>query len=114
MLNDVQLSSLRVIQARCLNTAVYPGMGQPTGRMYAALGVAGESGECAELVKKLWRNHDGIPSDVWQAKMRGEIGDVVWYLAALAAECGLALDECVDEMLEKLYQRSLDGTLKHE
>lgn len=114
MLNDVQLSSLRKVQSLCLRTAVYPGMDQPTGRMYAALGVAGEAGECAELVKKLWRNHDGVPSDAWQIKMAGEIGDVVWYLSALAHECGLTLDECVEMMLAKLQQRKLDGALKHE
>jgi len=55
----------------------------------AALGLAGESGEVIELVKKhLHHDHDLDP-----AKLARELGDVLWYVAEMCTVLGLKLEE---------------------
>jgi NTP pyrophosphatase (non-canonical NTP hydrolase) len=55
----------------------------PARLAYLGLGLTGEAGEVAELIKKLLR--DGA----WSAERIGdELGDVFYYLAALCAASG--------------------------
>lgn len=71
----------------------------------AGLGLAGESGEAADIVKKhLFQGHD-LDRD----KMRIELGDVLWYLDYLAAECGLTLEEVALANIAKLKARYPEG-----
>ena len=71
----------------------------------AALGLAGEAGEAADLLKKhLFHNH---PLD--RAKLQKELGDVLWYLAALAHAADLTLDEIASHNLDKLRARYPEG-----
>lgn len=114
MLNDLQMSALRVVQEKCQMTAVYPEQGKPAGRMYCALGLAGEAGEVCEEVKKMYRNYNGLLSPERRQKIMMELGDVMWYVANMAAEVDAGLDECVEMMLDKLAVRQAIGGLKHE
>jgi NTP pyrophosphatase (non-canonical NTP hydrolase) len=93
-------------------TAVYPGKGSSIGLAYAALGLNGEAGEVAEKVKKLLRDADGVLDDVRRAAIKKEIGDVLWYAAAVAAEIGVQLDEVARANVEKLAGRAERGTLQ--
>lgn len=69
------------------------------------LGLTGEAGECVDLLKKhLFHGH---PLDV--AKLKKEIGDVLWYVAALASLVALPLEEVAIENIEKLKARYPDG-----
>ena len=70
-----------------------------------SLGIAGEAGEVVDLVKK-WVYH-GHAQDV--TKMREELGDVLWYVAVLAASQGLSLDEIARYNLSKLSMRYPGG-----
>jgi len=70
-----------------------------------ALGLVGEAGEVAELVKKGVFHQRGLDLD----KMRKELGDVLWYVAAVASNVGLTLDEIAWHNLEKLQARFPDG-----
>lgn len=70
-----------------------------------ALGVAGEAGEIADLVKK-YLGH-GHPLDA--AKLIAEGGDVLWYLARLCDYLGVALEDMAKYNVEKLRQRYPDG-----
>jgi len=70
-----------------------------------ALGLNGEAGEVAELIKKwAWHGKDLAP-DV----MAKELGDCLWYLSDLASACCLKLDDIARMNVEKLQQRYPDG-----
>jgi len=49
-----------------------------------ALGIAGESGEVADLVKK----HVGHGHELDREKLKEELGDVLWYVATMARALG--------------------------
>lgn len=70
-----------------------------------ALGVAGEAGEVADLIKKHLGH--GHPLDVQKLKL--ELGDVLWYVAALAALHEIPLSEVAEANIEKLTKRYPDG-----
>jgi NTP pyrophosphatase (non-canonical NTP hydrolase) len=90
-------------------TATYPGAGDNI--VYPTLGLAGEAGEVAEKVKKLLRDDDGVMSDERREALAGELGDVLWYVAQVATEAGLDLEEIAQGNLDKLLSRQRRGVL---
>ncbi len=78
---------------------------------YPALGLAGEAGEVAEHAKKAIRDDAGTVSDERRAAMAKELGDVLWYVAQLASELDLDLNEIADTNLQKLLSRQRRGVL---
>jgi NTP pyrophosphatase (non-canonical NTP hydrolase) len=97
--------NLNEYQNATTKTAIYPGKGEPMGLAYTALGLAGESGEVAEKVKKILRDKAGIVDDESRLAIQKELGDVLWYIAAVATELGLNLDEVAQANLDKLNSR---------
>ena len=89
-------------------TAEYP---REAWLTYPALGLVGEAGEIAEHAKKAIRDDAGTISDQRRAAMAKELGDVLWYVAGLASELGLDLDQIAQENLEKLLSRQRRGVL---
>jgi len=74
---------------------------------YGILGLCGESGELAELVKK--RIRDGV----WdQDKAISELGDVLWYTAFLAKCMGVTLEEVTVNNLLKLEKRAANNAIR--
>jgi NTP pyrophosphatase (non-canonical NTP hydrolase) len=96
-------------QALSRRTATYPGAGE--SMVYPTLGLAGEAGEVAEKVKKMIRDDDGVLTDERRAALAGELGDVLWYVAQVATEAGLDLQEIARENLDKLLSRQERGVL---
>jgi NTP pyrophosphatase (non-canonical NTP hydrolase) len=90
-------------QSRSRATAVYPGAGE--NLLYPTLGLCGEAGEVAEKVKKMVRDDGGFLTGARRAALAAELGDVLWYVAQLATEAGLDLDEIAEGNLEKLLSR---------
>jgi NTP pyrophosphatase (non-canonical NTP hydrolase) len=90
-------------------TATYPGAGDNI--VYPTLGLAGEAGEVAEKVKKLLRDDGGVMSNERREALAGELGDVLWYVAQVATEAGLDLDEIAQGNLDKLLSRQRRGVL---
>ncbi len=70
-----------------------------------ALGIAGEAGEVADLIKK-WKFH-GHAYD--RVKLMKELGDCLWYLAGLASCADLTLSEVAEANIAKLKARYPDG-----
>lgn len=71
----------------------------------SAMGLAGESGEVVELLKK----HIGHGHDLDRVKLQKELGDVLWYVAAVATLCGIDLDAAAAGNIEKLKVRFPNG-----
>jgi NTP pyrophosphatase (non-canonical NTP hydrolase) len=101
----VDLSEYQRLSRR---TAEYP---RNDWLAYPALGLAGEAGEVAEHAKKAIRDDAGTVSDERRAAMAKELGDVLWYVAQLASELELDLDEIADTNLQKLLSRQRRGVL---
>ena len=95
-------------QRRSRRTAEYP---RDAWLAYPALGLAGEAGEVAEHAKKAIRDDGGKVSDERRVAMTKELGDVLWYVAQLATELQLDLDEIAKQNLEKLLSRQQRGVL---
>ncbi len=89
-------------QQEAIRTAIYPDNMRVT---YPTLGLAGEAGEVAEKVKKVHRDHGGFFDPIAKQALRKEIGDVLWYCAALASDLGFTLQEVAEANLEKLRAR---------
>lgn len=82
--------------------------------VYPTLGLAGEAGEVAEKVKKLFRDGDGIITEEKVSDLEKELGDVLWYIANLASDLGLSMENIAKKNIEKLYSRKERGTLHGE
>jgi len=72
----------------------------------AALGLCGEAGEFADLVKK--HRHQGHPLD--RERLSRELGDIAWYLAAGCLALDLDLSAVLRANLAKLEARYPGGT----
>ena len=106
-------------QSKAISTAVYPS-GGIQGIAYTALGLNGEAGEVAERIKKIVRDDNAGKSrealdkaiDVRRDDIVKEMGDVLWYLAAMCHELGVTLEEVANANVEKLLSRQKRGVLK--
>lgn len=96
-------------QARAGDTAKYPDAGH--NPIYPTLGLAGEAGEVSEKVKKVLRDKGGQFDADAVAAIKKELGDVLWYVARLAAELGLDMGDIAAENLAKLASRQDRGVL---
>mgnify|MGYP001361288539 CR=1 FL=1 len=100
---------LNQYQQRARSTALYPDVGN--NPIYPTLGLAGESGEVADKVKKVIRDKDGVFDQETREALKLELGDVLWYVAQLASELGLALEDVGQANLEKLASRAKRGRI---
>lgn len=90
-------------QAQAMRTAKDQSEGE--NLIEAALGLTGEAGECADVIKKwLCQGHE-----LDAGKLIGEIGDVLWYAALLARVLGVSLGEVMIKNVAKLRERYPDG-----
>jgi NTP pyrophosphatase (non-canonical NTP hydrolase) len=98
------------VQAR--STAIYP---EEARVLYPTLKLAGEAGEVAEKLGKLMRDEGLLPGgeldDMQRDALAKEIGDVLWYVANLAADLDLSLEAIGRTNLEKLASRRDRGVL---
>lgn len=103
---------LNEYQKKALLTAVYD---DKYKIIYPALGLAEETGEVVGKVKKWLRGDDGLGeamSEERKEALKGELGDVLWYLSALAADLGMTLEEVANFNINKLQSRMNRGAIK--
>jgi NTP pyrophosphatase (non-canonical NTP hydrolase) len=93
-------------------TAIYPNVG--SNLWYPTLGLAGEAGEVAEKVKKLYRDNFGDLTPKRRESIAKELGDVLWYVANVAEELDYSLDLIAKGNLCKLKKRKKEGKLQGE
>lgn len=100
-MNDYQYAALRM--------AIYPdaGSGSDLALTYVALGL-GEAGEVQGKIKKLLRDGD---TPALRAAAAAELGDLLWYVAAVASELGIPLSQIARNNLHKLRSRQDRGVL---
>lgn len=102
--------NLNDYQKAALVTAFHP---EKYKIIYPALGLGNEAGEVQGKIKKWLRGDDGeTMSEERKEVLKGELGDVLWYLASLAADLGLELEDIAQCNIDKLRSRQERGTLQ--
>ena len=78
------------------------------------MGLGNETGEVMGKVKKWLRGDDGegAVSDERKEMLKGELGDVLWYLSILAHDLDLSLDDIAKANIDKLQSRKERNALK--
>jgi NTP pyrophosphatase (non-canonical NTP hydrolase) len=80
--------------------------------IYPALGLGNEAGEVQGKIKKVLRDKGGDFSGESANGIADEIGDVLWYAAALAEDIGFTLDEIAERNIAKLTSRRERGVIQ--
>lgn len=70
-----------------------------------AMGLAEEAGEVLGVVKKGVYHGHPIPLE----KLKEELGDALWYLAGMATDLGLSLEDIAAANIEKIKRRYPNG-----
>lgn len=92
-------------QEQAARTLPHQGITDPPVELNLILGLLGEAGEVAEIIKKaVYHNH---PVD--RQKLSGELGDVLWYLAGLCSFYDLRLGGVALNNIAKLQVRYPEG-----
>ena len=73
--------------------------------MNGCLGLAGEAGECCDLLKK----HNFQDGREIKEKLIDELGDVLWYVSEAATALGIWMDKIAEHNIEKLKKRYPEG-----
>lgn len=95
-------------QDLAVKTAIY---GEGQNIIYPALGLGNEAGEVLGKVKKVLRDNKGEFTPELNSKIADEIGDVLWYMAALARDLDVSLEDIAQSNINKLLDRQKRGVI---
>ena len=113
---DFEPITLEEYEEEALQHAVYD-----DNVIYPVLGLVSEAGEVADKFKKLLRDEQfELPFDDVAVSMTyeerieiaQELGDVLWYVTALANDLNFSLEEIAEANLRKLEGRSKRGKIR--
>ena len=90
-------------QKKAFETAIYPDKGDNI--IYPAFGIGGETGEVLNKIKKILRDENFSISDEKKDELIKEIGDLLWYIAALSTELKINLNDIAEKNIAKLSSR---------
>jgi NTP pyrophosphatase (non-canonical NTP hydrolase) len=102
-------------QKQAITTDAYGGKPQPLNSIAffnKLLGLCGEAGEVADKFKKIYRNQDAQMTEADKKEIVKEMGDVLWYLSAIAQYMEVPLNEVAQTNLDKLFDRKKRGVIK--
>ena len=94
--------SPQAYQEEALRT-LYPDLSVNERLGLCGLGLVGETGEVADMLKKYLYHRNGKPLDV--EKLKDELGDVLWYYFILLDTLGLTFEEMVRTDVPKYERR---------
>ena len=80
--------------------------------VYPVLGLTNEAGEVAGKLKKIMRDENGQMSPESFHAIVAELGDVAWYLTAIADDLGITISDIFYENYKKLTSRKARGVIK--
>ncbi len=109
--NAISGMNFNYFQIKTRTTAIYKGKGSFKGLQYAVLGLCGESGEVAEKLKKIMRDKDDVISDDDRESLKKELGDILWYIGAVASELGISFSDLAETNVEKVLGRKARNVL---
>jgi NTP pyrophosphatase (non-canonical NTP hydrolase) len=78
-------------------------LGGPQAAIAPMIGLASETGSILNVYKKYLR--DGIDLAANREFLHKELGDLLWYVAAVATACGLDLEEIAEANLQRTRDR---------
>jgi len=96
-------------QNEAAQTAVYS---DNSKIIYPALGLSNEAGEVLGKIKKVLRDNNGVYSPANVVEIGKEIGDVLWYIAALSRDLGLDMNAIAENNIAKLKDRMNRGVIQ--
>ena len=79
--------------------------------MQQALGLADEAGEVLSIFKKWIRDQDADITKLDLTNIKKEMGDILWYIAVIAHDLNIPLEEVAQANVDKLASRKARGTL---
>ena len=78
--------------------------------MYAVIGLSGEVGELHSFIAKAIR--DGVKDEAeFETNIKKELGDILWFIAAIADDFETSLDEIAQGNYYKLKDRMERGVI---
>ncbi len=95
-------------QDRMVRLKVYP---DEYKILYPALKLSGEAGEVSEKIGKLLRDKFGAVSSEDKSEIKKELGDVLWYINALATDLDIELEDVAQTNINKLEKRKQQNKL---
>lgn len=102
-MNDYQSLAMRTANIAAVKTA-------DKMTLNAALGLCGEAGEFADIVKKhFFQNSVENPTPLDTEHLEKELGDVLWYCALAATALNTSLAAVMEKNIEKLKARYPEG-----
>lgn len=73
--------------------------------IWNAIGLAGESGEVVDSIKKMIFHRHGLNIE----QLEKELGDVLWYVAALCTKLDIDMESVMQKNIDKLIARYPNG-----
>lgn len=95
-------------QSKAIKTAIYK---QSLKLLYPALKISGEAGEVSEKVGKSLRDDISWESPEFIQDIALELGDVLWYIAAVCRDLGISMEDVARMNVLKLSDRQKRGVL---
>ena len=98
-------------QLKAAQTAIYPRQGTQDGLEYCIFGLMSEAGELCGHYSKCIRDKNKVLDDEMKKLILKETGDCMWFLAQIATELKMSLEQVAEINLKKLNDRKERGVL---